>query len=92
MTIARVQARGQVTVPQDVRHACGIDAGTDLYFVVIGSGRFECVVLPPARSVLEIAQEYAGEGSAPDIDALRQGMGEEIARERLGPIGSPSPA
>ena len=46
MNIARVQPHGQVTIPQEVREACGVTPGTDLHFVKTGPGRFECRVLP----------------------------------------------
>jgi len=83
MFIARVQLRGQVTIPLDVRRVCGIEPGSDLYFVALGSGRFECRVLPPRRSLLELAARYAGEGLAPDLEVLREEMGDEISCEVL---------
>ena len=82
MSVARVQPRGQVTVPQEIREACGIVPGTDLLFLPTGPGRFECRVLPPRRSLLELMDRYALEGAAPDIEQLREEMGAELARER----------
>ncbi len=79
--IARVQSRGQVTVPQEIREACGIDPGTDLLFRPIGPGTFECRALPPQRSLLEAVEHYSMPGHAPDLNQLREEMGDELARE-----------
>jgi bifunctional DNA-binding transcriptional regulator/antitoxin component of YhaV-PrlF toxin-antitoxin module len=83
MAIARVQTRGQVTIPQEIREACGIVAGADLFFIDAAPGRFECRVLPPRRSLLEVIDEYAVDGVAPDLDDMQKEIGEEILREQL---------
>ncbi len=82
MGVARVQARGQVTVPRDIREACGVEPGTDLYFVKTGPDSFECRVLPTAPSIAAITAEYAMDGVAPDLAQLREEMGTAMA-ERL---------
>ena len=83
MNVARVQARGQVTIPQEVREACGVTPGSDLFFVKLGPGRFECRVLPARRSLVEITKQYTMDGTAPDIAQLREEMAEQLAGTRL---------
>ena len=84
MAIARVQPRGQVTIPQLIRKGCGIEPGSDLLFIQTGSDRFECHRLPAQRSLLELIDEYSGDGVAPDMAQLHEEMGDEIAEEVLG--------
>lgn len=85
MNIARVQPHGQVTIPQEVREACGVTPGTDLYFVKTGPGGFECRVLPARRTLVEVTRQYAMDGTAPDLVGLREEMGAELAaRHRAG--------
>lgn len=81
MSMARVQARGQVTIPHDIREACGVAPGTDLMFVKTGPTTFECWVLPPPLSLREIFDKYSVEGVAPDIEQLLEEMGDDLARE-----------
>lgn len=82
-SVARVQARGQVTVPREIREACNVGPGIDLFFVQTGPDSFECKVLPPRQSLLEVIDLYAMEGTAPDLDRLREEMGEQMTREVL---------
>jgi bifunctional DNA-binding transcriptional regulator/antitoxin component of YhaV-PrlF toxin-antitoxin module len=86
MSIARVQSRGQVTVPQEIREACGVVPGTDLFFTKTGPARFECQVLPPRHSVAEITARYAMDGPAPDLARVREEMGEAVTEARLSPV------
>lgn len=81
--VRRVQSRGQVTIPEQIREQCGIDAGAGLLFVPLGPDRFECQRLPEGGSLLEFVDAISGPGVAPDIDALRQEMGDQIAAEVL---------
>ncbi len=83
MSMARVQARGQVTVPHEIREACGVEPGSELLFVPIGPQAFECRVLPPQRSLAELVARYTVDDVAPNLQALREEMGDAIARERL---------
>jgi AbrB family looped-hinge helix DNA binding protein len=84
--MAKVQARGQVTVPQEVRDLCGIKPGMELLFVPMGPHAFECRVLPPQRSLIDLLEQFTVRDVAPDLEKLRQDMGETIARERLGDL------
>ncbi len=84
MSTARVQARGQVTVPHEIREACGVEPGTDLYFVKTARHTFECRVLPPPRPMLETIERYTVDGVAPDLAQLRDEMGQMMADEQFG--------
>jgi AbrB family looped-hinge helix DNA binding protein len=46
MSLARVLARGQVTLPRDVRRQAQIKPGDALDIEVLGPGRLQLVVLP----------------------------------------------
>lgn len=83
MSMAKVQARGQVTVPQEVRDLCGIEPGTELLFLPLGPHAFECRVLPPQRSLMDVVEQFTVGGTAPDLEKLREDMAETIARTRL---------
>jgi bifunctional DNA-binding transcriptional regulator/antitoxin component of YhaV-PrlF toxin-antitoxin module len=90
--LGHVQARGQVTVPQEIREACGIEPGSDLYFRQTGPDTFECHVLPAAGNFLELAAQHACEGPAPSMEELREQMGDDIARELLSRYADDLPA
>jgi AbrB family looped-hinge helix DNA binding protein len=83
MSMAKVQARGQVTVPQEIRELYGIEPGTELFFVATGPRAFECRVLPPQRSLMDLVDQLTVEDVAPDLGSLRDAMGEAIVQERL---------
>ena len=77
MMVMRVQARGQVTVPQEIRDMCGIVPGSDLVFEPCGAGQFLCRVLPRPRPIDEVLERYAADGTAPDMDEMRGAMAAE---------------
>jgi bifunctional DNA-binding transcriptional regulator/antitoxin component of YhaV-PrlF toxin-antitoxin module len=72
-----------VTIPQPIRDACGIEPGSEIFFTKTAADTFACHVLPARRSILEVMEEYTVDGVAPDLDALREGMGDEITRRYL---------
>lgn len=80
MTLARVQPRGQVTIPRDIRQACGVEPGTDLLFTQTGPDSFQCQKVP-RQSIVEIIERLSVPGTAPDLTELREEMGDEVARE-----------
>jgi bifunctional DNA-binding transcriptional regulator/antitoxin component of YhaV-PrlF toxin-antitoxin module len=90
MSMARVQSRGQVTVPQDVREACGVEPGRDILFVTTGPNSFECWVMPPTLSLEEIFDRFSMEGLAPSIDELREEIGEALVREYERDMATPT--
>lgn len=46
MAFGRVQARGQVTLPREIREKVGIKPGDVVSFEVIGKNQIRCTVLP----------------------------------------------
>lgn len=70
--IAKVQARGQVTVPQEIPDACTIEPGSELLFVKTGTDRFECQVLPQTGSLLAFIEENALHDLVIDVERLRE--------------------
>jgi bifunctional DNA-binding transcriptional regulator/antitoxin component of YhaV-PrlF toxin-antitoxin module len=79
MSLARLQERGQFTVPAKLRDAVGLKPGDTLLLRALGPGRFEAVALPP--HALSTFFEARGEGQ-PSLDQLRTEMGREMAVER----------
>lgn len=82
MGIATVQQRGQVTIPADVRQACGLQPGDSVLIQAKGNGVFEARALPKGASVAEMIERYKVSGVA-NLDKLREQMAEEIVRENL---------
>jgi bifunctional DNA-binding transcriptional regulator/antitoxin component of YhaV-PrlF toxin-antitoxin module len=81
MSVARVQAHSRVTVPRNIREACGIHPGSELLFTRLGPDTFMCRVLPARQSFLDVLRRYTVSGVAPDLDRERERMGDEMARE-----------
>lgn len=52
-------------------------------FRCVGDGAFQCTVIPPTGSILDFLDRYAMPGQAPDMDALREQMAEDMEREVL---------
>lgn len=46
MAVVRMQAKGQMTVPEAMRKAMGIETGTELVCMQTAPDAFECRVLP----------------------------------------------
>lgn len=79
MGLGRVQARGQVTIPAEVREALGIQPGDVLLFEVTGpdEGRFR--VVRTTRSLDEYFDAYRVEGPVPAN--LWDTVAEDLARD-----------
>jgi AbrB family looped-hinge helix DNA binding protein len=61
VALARVLARGQVTLPREVRRLAGIKPGDALDLEVVGPGRLRGVVLPQLGP-RELRERYPIEG------------------------------
>ena len=87
--VGRVQARGQVTLPRELREATGIAPGADLLFLPLGPGRFEARVVPARRRVRELLAAFAVPGQAPPPQAIAVAVEEGMAAEAAAglPIG-----
>ena len=76
MSIARVRERGQVTLPLAVRVALGASTGSDLLFIPSGAGLFTVQRLDRPELLLDLLEQFTGDGPAPDLRALRPGVGD----------------
>jgi AbrB family looped-hinge helix DNA binding protein len=92
MGTARVQARGQVTIPQDIRDECGIEPGDDLYFTVGADNVIHCYVLPRPLPLEELLEKYSQPGPAPDIDELRKQAARELVERKFSFVLEPEEA
>ena len=79
--IGRVQARGQVTLPREIRPATGIRAGAELIFLSLGPGRFEAHLVPPRRTVRELLDAFATDGPVPGTGAMAAAVEEGLVDE-----------
>jgi bifunctional DNA-binding transcriptional regulator/antitoxin component of YhaV-PrlF toxin-antitoxin module len=73
MSIARVRERGQITLPLAVRVAMGASTGSDLLFVPSGAGLFTVRRLERPELLLDLLEQFAGDGPAPDLGGVRPG-------------------
>jgi AbrB family looped-hinge helix DNA binding protein len=66
MSTATLTAKGQITIPVDVRHNLQVDAGDRIEFVQVAPGRYECMAVTsnvtalkgmfgPAKQIVSIA-------------------------------------
>ena len=85
--IAKVQARGQVTVPQEIREAYGIEPGSELLFLKTGQNRFECQVLPRSGSLLDFVDRHAIRDQTIDVEKLRNDAADEAGEDYLRRLG-----
>ena len=84
MTFAKVLARGQVTLPREIRRQAGIKPGDALDIQVLGPGRLQFVVLPKIsprelrdRYPIEVPIDEAEDRSAWQEAAARDVFGTE---------------
>jgi bifunctional DNA-binding transcriptional regulator/antitoxin component of YhaV-PrlF toxin-antitoxin module len=75
MALAKLQERGQFTVPAKLREAVGLKPGVTLLLRAVGPGRFEAVALPNHSLSAFFGERVAGEVS---LDRLREAMGHEM--------------
>jgi len=81
LKLARVQARGQVTLPREVRKRLGIKPRDMLVFQFDDDGEIRLSVLPFVTSA-ELFARYPGDGQPVDMAALR-GEAERAAAEEF---------
>src|SRR5437763_16713890 len=78
MALVTIQAEGQMTIPQAIREALGIEAGTQLVCFQTGPDVFECHVLPQPMGLRAYLDTHSFEGpeiTQEDIDAaIEEGM------------------
>ena len=85
MPLGKVQSRGQVTLPREVRRAARIVCGDVLDIEVLGPGRMMVTALPK-RSPRELRERYPIEGPIDEAND-RRAWQEGAAAETLGRRG-----
>jgi antitoxin PrlF len=63
MAVATLTSKGQITIPSQVRHALGLEAGDRVDFVEQGKGQF--AIVAATRSVQELKGLFQGKRSKP---------------------------
>lgn len=78
MAVVTMQAKGQMTLPRQLRDALGIDTGTQLVCIQTGPGVFECHVLPKPMGLREFIDAHpidCPDLTQEDIDAaIEEGL------------------
>ena len=85
--LAHLQARGQFTVPESVRHATGVQPGDTLLVRALEPGRFEVIVLPhiSAEEFFE-AMALRDDLTAADLHrAIAEGVEARVSPDARGP-------
>lgn len=82
MAVARILARGQVTLPREVRRKAGIKPGDVLNIEVLGPGRLQFSALPIV-SPRELRERYPIDGPV-DEASDRAEWQAAAAKEALG--------
>ena len=70
MPLVTMQAKGQMTVPQALREALGIETGTQLVCFQTGPDAFECHVLPKPMSVDELIVRFSSPDPVPTPEEM----------------------
>lgn len=83
MVMARVRKGWQVTLPREVRQSLDLREGSDLLFIPTGHGEWKVKALPPRIPIPELLARFADDGPAPDLDALREEIGRDLAWQYL---------
>ena len=65
---AKVQTRGRLTLPADVRHALKVQPGDEVYFVQISPGHIEVRVRPRRAALLSAGRADAARRRAEQLD------------------------
>jgi AbrB family looped-hinge helix DNA binding protein len=81
MPLSKVQSRGQITLPREVRRAAQIDPGDTVRISVVGPGKVEVEVL--GRLTLKQALELFPIEGPVDLAADRQTWENEMAKDVL---------
>lgn len=79
MPTAKVTAKGQITIPKDVRDALGVEAGDHVHFLIRGDGVVE--MLPRTRDLLTLAGCLARGGRRATVEEMDRGIAAAVAAE-----------
>ena len=83
MPLAKILARGQVTLPREVRRAAGLKPGDTVVCEVTGPGRVEMHVLP-RMTLAETLERYHIDEPIPDWEKVTEEWQDIAAREIMG--------
>jgi AbrB family looped-hinge helix DNA binding protein len=84
VVLGKVLARGQVTLPREIRRAAGIEPGDAVIFGLTAQGTVEIKPLPRLR-LRDLLERYRIEGPI-DLAAAREEWQAEAAAEVLGEL------
>lgn len=82
MGFSKVQARGQVTLPTDVRRAAGVAPGDTVIIEAAGKGKVHITAVGTHEPLDSVFKRYSGPGAVPA--GLWDQVGEAVAREATG--------
>ncbi|MCX7707478.1 MAG: AbrB/MazE/SpoVT family DNA-binding domain-containing protein [Casimicrobiaceae bacterium] len=80
MTTATLTAKGQITIPVDVRNELKVDAGDRVEFVQIAPGRYEFVAA--THSVTELKGMFGKPKKTVSIEAMNKAIAQRGASAR----------
>lgn len=84
MGLSKVQARGQVTLPKDVRRAAGVAPGDTVIIEAVGKGKVHVTALGTREPLENVFKRYGTPGAVPAD--LWGKVARAIARETVGQI------
>jgi AbrB family looped-hinge helix DNA binding protein len=79
MAIARVTAKGQMTIPVEVRRSLGITEGDDLLFEISEAGEAQVRVLK-RRSVMDLYGALPATRAYPGKEVVHAEVGRELGK------------
>ena len=86
MSIATLTSKGQITLPQAVRQALGVEAGDKLDFIADAAGGYR--VVPLRQDVRALKGRFAGRNSKPvSLQAMADAVQAEAAERRRAGAG-----
>lgn len=81
MYVTRVQAKGTITIPHEIREQFGLEPGTEIVIEPCDDGTFRCVPLPRSMSLDEAIARFSRPGTAPTEEEMERQVAEAIAQE-----------
>ena len=78
MATVSVRYDGQVLLPAEIRAAYHLTEGSVLETLPVGVDRFEVRVVAMRLPLLDLLDEFADEGEAPDIALEREALGDAL--------------
>jgi AbrB family looped-hinge helix DNA binding protein len=82
MALAKIQSRGQVTIPAAVRRAAGVAPGDVLVVDAAGKGQLHLTAIPTGEPLAQVFKRYGGAGAV--TPGLWDRVAEAVAADTLG--------